>query len=158
MASDSIWRPTSSLGRGSGAWIKRLAARRLYIWQQDSAPCHISRRTQFSQSENFCNHIASNIWLPNLLLCKSYPSYYNGLFSPLLVQRYEQYETSYLFYVTLSFLCNIICYLISVFVFSLVTLSGATTLTFPLITVCGMWLNEKPPKLYVTQKDNHSIY
>ena len=39
----------------------------------------------------------------------------------------EQYETSYLFYVTLSFLCNIICYLISVFVFSLVTLSGTTT-------------------------------
>ena len=27
----------------------------------------------------------------------------------------EQYDTSYLFYVTLSFLCNIICYLISVF-------------------------------------------
>ena len=39
----------------------------------------------------------------------------------------EQYETSYLFYVTLSFLCNIICYLISVFAFSLVTLSEATT-------------------------------
>ena len=58
------------------------------------------------------------------------------LFSPLLVQKfrcqkgrslsvlYEQYKTSYLFYVTLSFLCNIICYLISVFAFSLVTLSG----------------------------------
>ena len=30
----------------------------------------------------------------------------------------EQYETSYIFYVTLSFLCNIICYLISVFAFS----------------------------------------
>ena len=29
----------------------------------------------------------------------------------------EQDETSYLFYVTLSFLCNIICYLISVFAF-----------------------------------------
>ena len=39
----------------------------------------------------------------------------------------EQYETSYLYYVTLSFLCNIICYLISVFEFSLVTLSRATT-------------------------------
>ena len=63
------------------------------------------------------------------------PSYYNGLFSLLLVQRfrlsvlYEQYETSYLFYVILSFLGNIICYLISVFAFSLVTLSGATTVT-----------------------------
>ena len=40
----------------------------------------------------------------------------------------EQYETSYIFYVTLYFLCNIICYLISVFVFSLVTYSGATTI------------------------------
>ena len=32
----------------------------------------------------------------------------------------EQYKTSYLFYVTLSFLCNIICYQIYVFAFSLV--------------------------------------
>ena len=39
----------------------------------------------------------------------------------------EQYETSYLFYVTLFFVCHIICYLISVFAFLLVTLSGATT-------------------------------
>ena len=74
-----------------------------------------------------------------LLLWEPYPSYNNGLFSPLLGQRfhceksrslsvlYKQYETSYLFYVTLSFLCNIICYLISVFVLSLVTLSGAKT-------------------------------
>ena len=42
---------------------------------------------------------------------------------------FEQYETSYLFYVILFFLCNIICYLISVFALSLVTLSGATTIT-----------------------------
>ena len=74
------------------------------------------------------------------VLWEPYPSHHNGLFSPLLVLRdfavrgsrsisvlSEQYETSYLFYVTLSFLCNIICYLISVFAFSLVTLSGATT-------------------------------
>ena len=42
----------------------------------------------------------------------------------------EQYETSYLFYVTLSFLCNIIYYPISVFAFSLVTLSGATAVSY----------------------------
>ena len=72
---------------------------------------------------------------------KPYPSYYNGLSSPFLVQRfrcqksrslsmfYQQYETSYLFCVTLSFFCNIICYLISVFAFSSVTLSKATTFT-----------------------------
>ena len=73
------------------------------------------------------------------LLWESYPSYHNELFSLLLVLEIllpggrsilvlsEQYETSYLFYVTLSFLCNIIFYLTSMFVFSLVTLSGATT-------------------------------
>ena len=76
-----------------------------------------------------------------LLLWEPYPSYHNGLFSLLLVQRfrcqkgrsllvlYEQYETSYLFYVTQSFLGNIICYLIFMFAFSLVTLSRATTIT-----------------------------
>ena len=52
------------------------------------------------------------------VLWEPYPYYFNGLFSPLLVQRfrcqkvrslsvlYEQYETSFLFYVTLSFLSN----------------------------------------------------
>ena len=74
------------------------------------------------------------------MLWEPYPSYYNGLFSPLLVLR--DFATRQInigvirtvrdflpFYVTLSFLCNIICYLISVFVLSLVTLSGATTLS-----------------------------
>ena len=70
------------------------------------------------------------------MLWEPYPSHHNGLFLSLLVLRdfaareadqYRCYPTSYLFYVTLSFLCNIICYLISVFAFSLVTLSGATT-------------------------------
>ena len=76
------------------------------------------------------------------LLWEPYPSHHNGLFSPLLVLEIllprgrsisvlsKQYETSYLFYVTLSFLRNIIYYLISVFVFSLVTLSGATTVSY----------------------------
>ena len=73
------------------------------------------------------------------VLWEPYPSYHNGLFSPLSILETllpegrsisalsEQYETSYFFNVTLSFLCNIICYLISMFVFSLGTLSGATT-------------------------------
>ena len=57
----------------------------------------------------------------------------------------EQYETSYLFYVTLSFLCNIICYLISVFAFSLVTLSGATTHFSPLYLLFSI-------KLFVSEQ------
>ena len=84
----------------------------------------------------FKNNVLSNI----LVLWEPYPSHHNGFFTPLLELRdfrcqrgraisvsSEQYETSYICYVTLSFLCNIICYLISVFAFSLVTLSGATT-------------------------------
>ena len=63
------------------------------------------------------------------LLWEPYQSHYNGLFSPLLVQRFqcqksrsisvlsEQYETSYLFNVTLSFLCNIMLSNIRVCVF-----------------------------------------
>ena len=71
------------------------------------------------------------------VLWEPYPSYHNGPFSPLLVLRdftargadqYRCYPTSTrLLTFSLSFLCNIICYLISVFAFSLVTLSGATT-------------------------------
>ena len=78
------------------------------------------------------------------LLWELYPSHHNGLFSPLLVRRdfaareadqYRYYPNSTrlltFFYVTLSFLCNIIWYLISVFEFPLVTLSGATTISCP---------------------------
>ena len=86
-----------------------------------------------------------------------FSSYHNGLFSPLFVIEIsllrgwsvsvltEQNGTSYLFYVTSSFLCNIICYLISVFVFSLVTLSGDTTVSkchrilFKCFLGCQFW-------------------
>ena len=59
----------------------------------------------------------------------------------------EQYETSYLFYLTLSFLCNIISYLISVFVFSSVTLSGPQHLgnfvsIFFLFFVCNIFYSK----------------
>ena len=50
------------------AWIERVAARRLYIWQQDSASCHTSR-TQSWLWEKFCNLITSNTWLPNSPNC-----------------------------------------------------------------------------------------
>ena len=46
-------------------WIKRMDAGRPYVWQQDPVPCHTSRRTQSWLSENFCNHITPNTWLPN---------------------------------------------------------------------------------------------
>ena len=34
-----------------------LSARRPHIWQQDSVPCHTSRRTQCWLSKNFCDYI-----------------------------------------------------------------------------------------------------
>ena len=80
------------------------------------------------------------------VLWEPYPSYHNGFFSPLLVleislpgeEQYRCYPNSTrllnFFHVTPSF----ICYLISVFVFSLVTLSGSTTYSEPEWT-CEQW-------------------
>ena len=73
------------------------------------------------------------------MLSEPYPYHNNGLFSPLLSTRdfaarwkinigvIRTVRDFLLFYVTPS--C-VICYLISEFVFSLVTLSGATTVLF----------------------------
>ncbi|QQP52414.1 Uncharacterized protein FKW44_004561 [Caligus rogercresseyi] len=46
-------------------WIKKVAARRPYVFQQDSAPCHTSRKTQKWLSENLDDYTSPNIWLPN---------------------------------------------------------------------------------------------
>ena len=45
-------------------WIDRVADGRLYVWQQDSAPCHTSRKTQAWLSENFVDHIGPDVWPP----------------------------------------------------------------------------------------------
>ncbi|QQP36730.1 Uncharacterized protein FKW44_021914 [Caligus rogercresseyi] len=46
-------------------WIKKVAAGRPYVFQQDSAPCHTSRKTQKWLSENLDDYTSPNIWLPN---------------------------------------------------------------------------------------------
>uniref|UniRef100_A0A0L8IF21 Uncharacterized protein n=1 Tax=Octopus bimaculoides TaxID=37653 RepID=A0A0L8IF21_OCTBM len=51
---------------------------RPYVWRQDSAPCHTSRRTQSWLSHNFCNHITPNIWPPNSPDCNSLHCYVWG--------------------------------------------------------------------------------
>ena len=38
--------PESTQRATSSAWIKRVEAGRLYFWQQDTEPCHTSRKTQ----------------------------------------------------------------------------------------------------------------
>lgn len=46
-------------------WMKRVAAGRPYVFQQDSAPCHTSRFTQKWLSENLDDYTSPNIWPPN---------------------------------------------------------------------------------------------
>ncbi|QQP41220.1 Uncharacterized protein FKW44_015518, partial [Caligus rogercresseyi] len=46
-------------------WIKKVAAGRPYVFQQDSAPCHTSHKTQKWLSENLDDNTSPNIWPPN---------------------------------------------------------------------------------------------
>ena len=43
-------------------WIKKVAAGRPYVFQQDSAPCHTSRKTQKWLAENLDDYMSPNIW------------------------------------------------------------------------------------------------
>ncbi|QQP35018.1 Uncharacterized protein FKW44_023116, partial [Caligus rogercresseyi] len=49
-------------------WIKKVAAGRPYVFQQDSAPCHTSCKTQKWLSENLDDYTSPNIWPPNFYL------------------------------------------------------------------------------------------
>ena len=113
-------------------WYRATSRRRIIL-----VSSHVSTFASLVQSQiKVSNHLrfysfrvnrwADCVLRPWHLLWEPYPSYHNGLFSPLLVREIslpegrsvsvlsEQFQTSYLFYVILSFLCNIICYLISV--------------------------------------------
>ena len=46
-------------------WILGVARGRPFVWQQDSAPCHTSRRSQMWLSNNFFDYTSPNIWPPN---------------------------------------------------------------------------------------------
>ncbi|QQP53619.1 Uncharacterized protein FKW44_006153 [Caligus rogercresseyi] len=46
-------------------WIKKVAAGRPYVFQQDSAPCHTSHKTQKWLAENLDDYTSPNIWPPN---------------------------------------------------------------------------------------------
>ena len=48
-------------------WIHKVAAGRPHVWQQDSAPCHTSRKTQLWLSNNFINFVPPDVWPPNSL-------------------------------------------------------------------------------------------
>jgi len=46
-------------------WIKNTIGDRPFVWQQDSAPCHTSRRSQKWISEHFCDFTPPDVWPPN---------------------------------------------------------------------------------------------
>lgn len=46
-------------------WITRIANGGPYVWQQDSAPCHTSGKSQKWLSENFYDFTSPNVWPPN---------------------------------------------------------------------------------------------
>ncbi|KAK8372100.1 hypothetical protein O3P69_011810 [Scylla paramamosain] len=46
-------------------WIEEVAAGRPYVWQQGSAPCHTSRKSQKWLSDNFFDFVAPDVWPPN---------------------------------------------------------------------------------------------
>ncbi|KAL1115595.1 hypothetical protein AAG570_005885 [Ranatra chinensis] len=46
-------------------WIRRVVDGMPYVWQQDSAPRHTSRKSQKWLSENFYDFTSPNVWPPN---------------------------------------------------------------------------------------------
>ncbi len=46
-------------------WITRVANNRPFVWQQDSAPCHTSGKSQKWLSANFYDFTSPNVWPPN---------------------------------------------------------------------------------------------
>ena len=46
-------------------WITRVANGTPYVWQQDSAPCHTSGKSQKWLLADFCDYTCPNVWPPN---------------------------------------------------------------------------------------------
>ena len=59
-------------------WIDQVAAGRPFVWQQDSALCHTSRRTQAWLSENFAGHTGQDIWSPSSPDCNPLDFFVSG--------------------------------------------------------------------------------
>ena len=56
-------------------WIKWLATGRLYIWQQNSAPCYTSRRIPWNPVRTWCftsGHLTPQIALPLIMMCEAW--------------------------------------------------------------------------------------
>lgn len=46
-------------------WIKEKLGDRPFVWQQDSAPCHTSRKSQKWLGDNFFDFTSPDVWPPN---------------------------------------------------------------------------------------------
>ena len=46
-------------------WIKEVAGDRPWVWQQDSAPCHTSRKSMFWLQNNCYDLVTPDVWPPN---------------------------------------------------------------------------------------------
>ena len=46
-------------------WIKKVAKDRPWVWQQDSAPCHVSKKSLEWLAENCYDFISKDIWPPS---------------------------------------------------------------------------------------------
>ena len=61
-------------------WINHVvAAGRPYVWQQDSALCHTSWKTQAWLSQNFVNHTSPDIWPPSSPDCYPFDFFVWGM-------------------------------------------------------------------------------
>lgn len=56
-------------------WLRVVAIRRQYAWQQDSISCYTSLQSQKWLSEKYSHFSNSNFWPPNDLICN--PIYYH---------------------------------------------------------------------------------
>ena len=59
------WRTLELITTVVKPWILRVANNRPYVWQQDSAPCHTSGKSQKWLSANFYDYTSPNVWPPN---------------------------------------------------------------------------------------------
>ena len=57
------------------ALIEWVTTRRTYVWQEDSAPYHINRKSQSLLPENICEHITPNTLPINSLDCNLFDYY-----------------------------------------------------------------------------------
>ena len=60
-------------------WIKQVAWDRPWVWQQDSAPCHVSKRSLTWLEEHCYNFVTKNKWPPSSLDLNPMDYFFRGV-------------------------------------------------------------------------------